>query len=71
MGRTDMQIRAAARAALQRFLSRYFWGSGSAIKIIVKNGQIILLGTVSTKADSDIAYMQCNGVSARSRYSTC
>ena len=63
LGSLDMQIRAAARAALQRQLSRYFWGNGSDIKIVVKNGQIILLGTVSTKADSDIAFIQCNSVS--------
>ena len=62
LGSFDMQIRAGARAALQRNLSRYFWGSGSDIKIVVKNGQIILLGTVASKADSDIAYIQCNGV---------
>ena len=58
----DMQVRAGARAALQRFLPRYFWGSGSDIKIIVKNGVIILLGSVTTKADSDVASMQCNSV---------
>jgi hyperosmotically inducible protein len=63
LGSMDMQIRAAARAKLQRFLARYFWGSGSDIKIIVKNGRIILLGMVATKADSDIAFIQCNGVS--------
>ena len=57
-----MQIRAGARARLQQFLSRYFWGSGSAIKIVVKNGDIILLGVVSTKADSDLANIQCNSV---------
>jgi osmotically-inducible protein OsmY len=62
MGSFDMSIRAGARAALQRHLSRYFWGSGSDIKIIVKNGTIILLGNVTSKADSDIAYIQCNGV---------
>ncbi len=62
MGRFDMNIRAGARAALQRTLSRYFWGSGSDIKIIVKDGAIILLGSVATKADSDLAYIQCNGV---------
>src|SRR3954463_4217864 len=62
MGSFDMQIRVAARAALQRYLSRYFWGSGSDIKIVVKNGQIILLGTVATKADSDLATIQCNSV---------
>jgi hypothetical protein len=62
LGRMDMTIRAGARAALQRHLSRYFWGSGSDIKIIVKNGTIILLGSVSSKTDSDIAYIQCNQV---------
>lgn len=59
LGRTDMQIRAGARARLQQHLSRYFWGSGSDIKIIVKNGDIILLGTVTRQADSDIASLQC------------
>jgi osmotically-inducible protein OsmY len=63
LGSLDMQLRAAARAALQRQLSRYFWGNGSDIKIIVKNGQIILLGSVATKGDSDIAFIQCNSVS--------
>ena len=58
----DMDVRAGARAALQRHLSRYFWGSGSDIRIVVKNGNIILLGAVATKADSDLAYMQCNSV---------
>jgi osmotically-inducible protein OsmY len=62
LGSTDMQIRAGARAALQRYLSRYFWGSGSDIKIVVKNGNIILLGSVASKADSDIANIQCNSV---------
>ena len=63
MGSMDMNVRAGARARLQRHLGRYFWGSGSAIKIVVKNGNIILLGTVSRQADSDIAYIQCRGVS--------
>jgi osmotically-inducible protein OsmY len=62
LGSFDMQIRAGARAALQRNLSRYFWGSGSDIKIIVKNGNIILLGSVYSKSDSDIANIQCNSV---------
>lgn len=62
LGRNDMQIRQAARAALQRHLARYFWGSGSDIKIVVKNGDIILLGSVQSKADSDLANMQCNSV---------
>jgi hyperosmotically inducible periplasmic protein len=62
LGRNDMQIRATARGRLQTMLSRYFWSSGSNIKIIVKNGNIILLGTVDSKADSDTAYIQCNTV---------
>jgi osmotically-inducible protein OsmY len=62
LGSFDMQIRAGARAALQRHLSRYFWGSGSDIKIVVKNGQIILLGRVMNKMDYDIANIQCNAV---------
>lgn len=62
LGSMDMQIRAGARAALQRNLSRYFWGSGSDIKIIVKNGDIILLGTVMNEGDKNIAGIQCNSV---------
>lgn len=62
LGQNDMQIRAGARARLQRTLGRYFWGSGSDIKIVVKNGDIILLGTVTRKSDSDSATIQCNQV---------
>ncbi len=62
LGSLDMRIRAGARARLQQYLSRYFWGSGSDIKIVVKNGDIILLGTVTRQADSDLAFMQCNSV---------
>src|SRR5882762_4097507 len=62
LGSFDMQIRAGARAALQRHLSRYFWGSGSDIKIVVKRGSIILLGTVTNKTDVDLANIQCNSV---------
>ena len=62
LGSNDNQIRANARAKLQRMLPRYFWGSGSDIKIVVKNGNIILLGTVTSKPDSDIATIQCNTV---------
>jgi len=62
LGSADMNIRAATRAALQQNLSRYFWGSGSDIRIVVKNGQIILLGIVATKADSDIAFIRSNSV---------
>ena len=62
LGHFDMQIRAGARAQLAQSLSRYFWGSGSDIKIVVKNGDIILLGTVATKEDSDLAFIRCNSV---------
>jgi hypothetical protein len=62
LGSLDNQIRANARAKLQRYLPRYFWGSGSDIRIIVKNGNIILLGTVATQADSDLANLQCGTV---------
>lgn len=58
----DNQIRAAALGILQQNLSRYFWGSGSDIKIVVKNGAIILLGTVTYQADSDIANIKLNGI---------
>jgi hyperosmotically inducible protein len=63
LGSFDMDIRARTRAAIQRQLGRYFWGSGSDIKIIVKNGNIILLGTVMNKMDHDIATIQCKSVS--------
>ncbi len=62
MGSFDMDIRAGARSRLQRVLARYFWGNGSDIKIIVKNGRIILLGTVASQADSDLANIQCRSV---------
>jgi osmotically-inducible protein OsmY len=62
LGSLDMRIRAAARAVLQQNLSRYFWGSGSDIKIIVKNGDIILIGTVSNEGDKDIAGIRLNSI---------
>jgi hyperosmotically inducible protein len=60
LGSFDMRIRALARAALQTNLSRYFWGSGSDIKIIVKNGDVILLGAVTNSGDKDIANVRIN-----------
>lgn len=62
MGGFDMQIRAQTRARLQRMLGRYFWGNGSDIKIVVKNGDIILLGNVATEGDYNIANIQANTV---------
>lgn len=60
LGSFDMRIRAAARATLQVNLRRYFWGSGSDIKIIVKNGDVILLGAVTNSGDKDIATIRLN-----------
>jgi osmotically-inducible protein OsmY len=62
LGSIDMRIRAAARAVLQQNLSRYFWGSGSDIKIIVKNGDIILIGTVTNQGDKEIAGVRLNTI---------
>jgi hyperosmotically inducible protein len=62
LGSFDMQIRARARAVLQQNLARYFWGNGSDIKIIVKNGDVILLGVVSRQSDKDIASIRLNSV---------
>jgi osmotically-inducible protein OsmY len=62
LGSFDMRIRAAARATLQQNLGRYFWGSGSDIKIIVKNGDVILLGSVTNSGDKDIANVRLNTI---------
>ena len=58
-----MQIRASTRLVLEQQLGRYFWSNGSDIKIVVKNGNIILLGAVATKEDSDVATIKANSVS--------
>ena len=63
LGSFDMRIRSATRAALQVNLSRYFWGSGSDIKIIVNSGDVILLGAVTNAGDRDIATVKVNSVS--------
>jgi hyperosmotically inducible periplasmic protein len=63
LGSMDMRVRAGVRANLQRMLSRYFWGSGSSIKIVVKNGNVILLGMMASQADIDVATIQANSVS--------
>jgi osmotically-inducible protein OsmY len=62
LGLFDNQIRASALAVLQGQLSMYFWGAGSDIKIIVKNGNVILLGYVIRQADADIAFIKVNGL---------
>jgi osmotically-inducible protein OsmY len=58
----DRQNGAAAVAALQQNLSQYFWGSGSDIKVIAKNGDVILLGTVNNSGDFDLANIRVNSV---------
>jgi len=62
LGSSDMAIRADVRTRLQRVLSTYFWSNGSDIKIIVRNGNIILLGNVRTQQDSDVASIQAKSV---------
>jgi hypothetical protein len=39
-----------------------FLGGSFDIRIVVTNGTIILLGSVASKADYDIAYLQCSSV---------
>jgi osmotically-inducible protein OsmY len=62
VGSMDTNIRAQARAKLHQFLGRYFWGSGSNIKIVVTGGDIILLGNVATQQDVDLATIQCKTI---------
>lgn len=62
LGSFDMRIRAGVRANLQRAFPQYFWGSGSSVKIVVKNGDVILLGLVSRQSDKDLANMKANAV---------
>jgi len=58
----DRRIRAGVRANLQRFLSRYFMGTSSQIRIIVRNGDVWLYGQVDTERDKNMATIQTNGV---------
>jgi hyperosmotically inducible protein len=43
-------------------LQRYGMGTQPSIHIIVKNGNVTLLGFVSTDMDKQLAYMRANGV---------
>lgn len=52
-----------ARAVFSGPLNRYGMGALPSIHIIVKNGNVTLKGVVSTKFDSQLAYMRANGVS--------
>jgi len=61
----DDQLRRAVYRAVFGFpsLSRYSMGVVASIHIIVKNGNVTLLGTVSNEGDKDAAGIQANGVS--------
>ena len=44
-------------------LSRYNWGPVPPIHIIVKNGNVTLVGVVANETDRNIAALRANGVS--------
>lgn len=56
----DNQIRYQVRVQLRQKLPNYFFNGASDIRIIVKNGSVILIGTVKSKEDYDIAYKECD-----------
>lgn len=60
----DDRIRRAVYRAIHGHtaLTRYAIRAISPIHIIVKNGDVTLIGVVATKMDKDIAYMAANGV---------
>jgi hyperosmotically inducible periplasmic protein len=60
----DSQIRRAEYRSIFGFsdLYRYSMGSIPSIHIIVDNGHVTLVGYVSNKADSQMAYMRANSV---------
>ena len=60
----DNQIRIRTYRALVRTSSlyRYFLGTQPSIRIIVKNGHVMLDGVVSNNMDSQLAYMAANRV---------
>ncbi len=60
----DNLIRRAVFRALyfNPALERYAWGAVPAIHIIVKNGNVTLIGIVANKMDKDIAGVQANTV---------
>jgi hyperosmotically inducible protein len=61
----DDRIRRAVYIALARSpqLDRYFMQAIAPIRIIVKNGNVTLEGSVANKGDSDVANVTANGVS--------
>ena len=62
LGSFDNDIRSRAHAAVQRQIPRYFWASGSTVRIVVRNSRIILLGQVATEGDKTRAFMAARGV---------
>ena len=60
----DDQTRQAEYHAIYDYpsLSHYGLGSYHAIRIIVDNGHVTLVGTVDTKADANTAYIRADGV---------
>lgn len=65
VSRFDDSIRARAYRAIFRAggLYRYAMGTNPSIHIIVKNGNVTLEGVVSSRMDSQLAYIAANGVS--------
>jgi hyperosmotically inducible protein len=60
----DDQIRRAEARAIygDSVLSRYAWGAVPPIHIIVKNGQVMLVGAVASQGDKNLAGLRANGV---------
>jgi hyperosmotically inducible protein len=61
----DDRIRIATYVAIysRPGLDRYAWRAVPPIHIIVKNGNVTLMGVVATEADKNLAGMMANGVS--------
>jgi len=61
----DDRIRIATYVAIysKPGLDRYAWRAVPPIHIIVKNGNVTLMGVVATEADKNLAGMMANGVS--------
>jgi hyperosmotically inducible periplasmic protein len=60
----DWQIRRAEYRAIFGYapLGRYAMGVIPSIRIVVKNGNVTLMGTVSSDSDRQLAYMRANAV---------
>ena len=60
----DDRIRLAVARAIYGYpaLNRYALGANPSIRVIVKNGNVTLKGVVATTMDSQLAFIQANGV---------